>query len=129
MTRLEEVAALHAEPGVHYSCCQCTLIPFRELCGIDREKAFDLGTHFGGGMGCGATCGTVTGAMMVLGMAGASPEEAKRFRNAFREKNGSLTCAELLQRAKERGVERRTHCDGLIDCAVTLLEEILGQRP
>ena len=129
MTRKEEVAALRADTGVHYNCCQSTLIPFRDLCGIDREKAYALGHHFGGGMGCGATCGAVTGALMVLGMAGASPEQARHFRDTFRARNGSLTCVELLKIAKEQGVERKCHCDGMIDHAVTLLEEILGETP
>lgn len=128
MTRREELLALRADTSVHYNCCQSTLIPFRDLCGISREKANELGRHFGGGMGCGAACGAVTGGLMVLGMAGAAPAQAKAFRDAFREKNGSLTCAELLQLARDQGVERKVHCDGMIEHAAALLEELLEQK-
>ena len=128
MTRREELLALRADTSVHYNCCQSTLIPFRDLCGIDREKAYQLGLHFGGGMGCGATCGAVTGALMVLGMAGGTPAQAKIFRDAFQTHNGSLTCAELLQIAKDQGIVKKVQCDSLIEHAATMLEELVGQK-
>ena len=127
MTKLEETAALRADTTVHYNCCQSTLIPFRETCGISRETAYALGLHFGAGMGCGAACGAVTGALMVLGMAGASAGQARAFREAFQNKHGSLTCAELLQIAQEQGIPRKCHCDGMIADAVRLLEELTAQ--
>ena len=70
MTRMEETEALRARTDVHYNCCQSVLVPFADLCGLDKETAFRLGANFGSGMRHGSTCGAVTGALMVLGLAG-----------------------------------------------------------
>ena len=70
MTRMEETEALRARTDVHYNCCQSVLVPFADLCGLDKETAFKLGANFGSGMRHGSTCGAVTGALMVLGLAG-----------------------------------------------------------
>ena len=67
MTRMEETEALRARTDVHYNCCQSVLVPFADLCGLDKETAFKLGANFGSGMRHGSTCGAVTGALMVLG--------------------------------------------------------------
>ena len=64
MTRMEETEALRARTDVHYNCCQSVLVPFADLCGLDKETAFRLGANFGSGMRHGSTCGAVTGALM-----------------------------------------------------------------
>ena len=66
MTRMEETEALRARTDVHYNCCQSVLVPFADLCGLDKETAFKLGANFGSGMRHGSTCGAVTGALMVF---------------------------------------------------------------
>ena len=43
MTRMEETEALRARTDVHYNCCQSVLVPFADLCGLDKETAFKLG--------------------------------------------------------------------------------------
>ena len=68
MTRMEETEALRARTDVHYNCCQSVLVPFADLCGLDKETAFKLGANFGSGMRHGSTCGAVSGALMVLGL-------------------------------------------------------------
>ena len=70
MTKQEHVNALRADETVHYNCCQSVLIPFAQECGLSHEAANALGSNFGAGMRRGATCGAVTGALMVLGMTG-----------------------------------------------------------
>ena len=125
MKRLEITKQLRADPDVHYNCCQSVLVPFCDVCGIDRETAVKLGAHFGGGMRHGSTCGAVTGALMVLGMAGEDEQAARKLMNAVREKHGALDCAHLLARAKEEGIERNAHCEGMMLEAVDLLEQIM----
>jgi C_GCAxxG_C_C family probable redox protein len=77
--------------------------------GLDREQALRIACAFAGGMArMGETCGAVTGALMVIGLA---REEASREDNEskeetyrlvrdcveeFRERNGSIVCRELL---------------------------------
>ena len=89
MTRMEETEALRARTDVHYNCCQSVLVPFADLCGLDKETAFKLGANFGSGMRHGSTCGAVTGALMVLGLAGKGADEAtalmRRFRPGLRQ--------------------------------------------
>ena len=127
MDRMEECKALRGDTSVHYNCAQSVLIPFREACGVDRETARNLGAHFGSGMRCGGMCGAVTGALMVLGLSGQDEGRATALLRKFREKNGALNCAELLKAAKDRGEERKPHCDRMVYEAVALLEEQLGQ--
>ena len=125
MTRMEETEALRARTDVHYNCCQSVLVPFADLCGLDKETAFKLGANFGSGMRHGSTCGAVTGALMALGLAGAGDEAAKTLMREFREKNGCLECAELLKKARENGEDRKCHCDRMVYEAVELLEDLL----
>lgn len=91
MTRMEETEALRARTDVHYNCCQSVLVPFADLCGLDKETAFKLGANFGSGMRHGSTCGAVTGALMVLGLAGKGADEATALMRRFREKTRSWT--------------------------------------
>lgn len=125
MERMEEVRALRADPQVHYNCCQAVLVPFCQACGLSREQAFALGSNFGSGMRHGSTCGAVTGALMVLGMAGADGQAAAELLRRFREQNQALDCASLLRMAHERGEERKSHCDRMVFEAVELLEDLL----
>ncbi len=127
MTKREHAAQLRADTSIHYNCCQAVLVPFAAECGLDEESALRLGQHFGSGMRMGAICGTVTGGLMVLGLAGAGEEKAKQFRRLFQEGHGDLNCASLLQRARERGMERKCHCDGMVFEAVECLERLLSE--
>ena len=125
MTRMEETQGLRARTDVHFNCCQSVLVPFADACGLDREAAFRMGANFGAGMRHGSTCGAVTSALMVLGLAGRGPDEATEFMRRFREKNQALDCAGLLRMAKENGEERKPHCDRLVFDAVEILEDLL----
>ena len=46
-------------------------------------------------------------------------------KSTVREKNQGLDCANLLRLAKERGEERKCHCDRMVYEAVELLEDLL----
>lgn len=128
MDRLEQVHALRNDPKIHYNCCQSVLIPYAPECGLDRAQAQRLGEHFGGGMRHGGTCGAVTGALMVLGLAGRDDPAAKALLKAFKDKNGCLECAALLKKAAETGENRKCHCDRMVDEAVELVEEALKEN-
>ena len=125
MTRMEESQALRDRTDVHYNCCQSVLVPFADACGLDRDTAFRMGANFGSGMHHGSTCGAVTSALMVLGLAGKGADEATEFMRRFREKNQALDCAGLLRMAKENGEERKPHCDRMVFDAVEILEDLL----
>ena len=52
------------------NCAQTVVTSFSEELGIERDLAFKIAMGFGGGMGRTArTCGAVTGAYIVLGLA------------------------------------------------------------
>ena len=125
MNRREQAAALRADTQAHYNCCQSVLIPFCQECGISEEEALKLGSHFGNGMKHASTCGAVTAALMVLGLAGKNGDAASELLRRFREKNRALDCGSLLRIAKENGEERKPHCDRMVFDAVELLEELM----
>lgn len=93
-----------------YNCAQAVVCAFEDVTGLDRDTAARLACSFGGGMGrMREVCGTVSGALLALGLACgyADPNdpEAKKahyarvreFARRFRERSGSIICRELLQ--------------------------------
>lgn len=133
MTKKEQAIALHNK---RYNCCQAVACAFAKEAGIPLETLFKAGEGFGLGMGCmECTCGAVSGAVMLAGLShsdgntDAPATKAETYRLAkeivkrFTEKNGSMLCKEL------KGVETGTmlrSCQGCIEDAVELVEEILG---
>ena len=106
-------------------CSQVVAGRFADELEMEESLLRKMSACFGGGMQCGETCGAVTGALMVLGLAGKGADEATALMRRFREKNQVLDCANLLRLAKERGEERKCHCDRMVYEAVELLEELL----
>ncbi len=111
------------------NCAQAVLLAFCGDYGTDRETAAMIAASFGAGMGgLRETCGTVTGANMVIGLAkGKNKAEAngafRRFAEEFKSKNGSLICRELLGIR----VKTRLTCADLCKDAGDLLENILKE--
>ena len=122
MTHLEKAQELRARTDVHFNCCQSVLVTFAEDMGLTEQQAFDLGANFGSGMRCGSVCGTLTGALMVLGMKGYDEEQSTAFLRRFREDHGEINCAALLKKSHEAGIPRKEHCDGLVFEVVQALE-------
>lgn len=122
-----EIAKNNFQNGCN--CAQAVLLAFCEDYGMERETALTIAAGFGSGMaGLRETCGTVTGANMVIGLAkGKNRMEANRtfreFADRFREKNGSLVCKELLAAR----IKTRLTCADLCYDAGSLLEEILAK--
>ena len=115
--------------------------------GLDRETALRVAGAFGAGMArTGGTCGAVTGALMVIGLTYAKTVQgdddsrertyalAQEFMDAFRERNGSLLCRELLgadvstpegmRTVRERDLFR-TVCPAFVSSAGQILERLL----
>ena len=114
-------------PDRHYNCAQAVLVPFAPEAGLDEETACRLAANFGGGMKRASVCGAVTGGLMVLGLYGLEdPKIVGEYHRRLREAHeGYLDCADLLRRNKERGIEKKTHCDGMVYECVALAEELL----
>ncbi len=122
MTHLEKAQELRARTDVHFNCCQSVLVAFAEDMGLTEQQAFDLGANFGSGMRCGSVCGTLTGALMVLGMKGYDEEQSTAFLRRFQEDHGEINCASLLKKSHEAGIPRKEHCDGLVFEVVQMLD-------
>ena len=122
MTHLEKAQELRARTDVHFNCCQSVLVAFAEDMGLTEQQAFDLGANFGSGMRCGSVCGTLPGALMVLGMKGYDEEQSTAFLRRFREDHGEINCAALLKKSHEAGIPRKEHCDGLVFEVVQMLD-------
>ena len=125
LERAKEVRKLE-EP--HYNCCQGVLAAFAEECGISEEQAYALGAHFGAGMGRASACGAITGGLMVLGMLGPGDKKTlNEYYSILRANHqGCLDCADLLKINKEKGGNKKQHCDGMVFECVELAAKLSG---
>ena len=126
--RIEMAQALRDRTDAHFNCCQAVFMPFARELGLDQETARKIGAHFGSGMRVGGVCGALTGALMVLGMYGYDADQTKAFMEDFRRRAGFLDCADLLEASKNRGEEKKCHCDKLIADSVKAIEELLEKK-
>ena len=134
-----------------YNCAQAVFCAFGDLTGLETEEAARLASSFGGGMGrMREVCGTVSGALLVLGVlrgyADPKDGEAKKehyhlvqeFARRFKEINKTIICRELLQGVKVvpgRNPEPRTPeyyaarpCLRHVGEAAQIVDELLGGR-
>ena len=93
-----------------YGCCQSVVCAFSDLYGLDEEMALRVSAGFGGGVGrmrmmCGACSALVILAGLERGQTRGEDREGKaacyqlvrQLLETFRQRNGSIICAELLQ--------------------------------
>ena len=93
-----------------YGCCQSVVCAFSDLYGLDEEMALKVSAGFGGGVGrmrmmCGACSALVILAGLECGQTRGEDREGKavcyqlvrQLLETFRQRNGSIICAELLQ--------------------------------
>jgi C_GCAxxG_C_C family probable redox protein len=145
MDKAGEARALMAAGRMN--CAQAVLTAYCEQFGLERILALKLTQGFGGGMGrMGATCGAVTGAYMVLGLAQKMWDENPRqsldrtyelvreFNQRFKALHGSVICKELIScdlSTSEGLAEARnkkiftTVCPNFVRDSVKLLEVLL----
>lgn len=92
-----------------FNCSQSVCAAFADLYGYTEEQALRMAASFGGGIGrmretCGAACGMFLLAGLDCGATRGEDREGKAHNYAvvqqlartFRQRNGSLICAELL---------------------------------
>ena len=92
-----------------YGCCQSVVAAFADLYGLDDIMAKRISAGFGGGVGrTRMMCGTVSGLVILAGLDCGQTEGSDREGKAacykvvqqllesFKQRNGSVICAELL---------------------------------
>ena len=118
---------LRAITQIHYNCAQSVTVPFADVVGLDEDTMYRMAANFGGGMKMAATCGVVTGALMVLGLAGL--DEVAMLKEIYRRvrdnHEGFLDCADLLRLNAQKGLEKKPHCDAMVYELVGITEELL----
>jgi C_GCAxxG_C_C family probable redox protein len=147
MNKSDQAASVFSQG---YNCAQAVFSTMAPGLGLDAETAARVATAFGGGMArMGGTCGVVTGALMTIGLARGnrlpSDKETKErtylialeFVKRFMERNGSITCRDLLgcdigtheghEAAKAKGLFDSV-CGKLVRDAVTILEDTLSKK-
>jgi C_GCAxxG_C_C family probable redox protein len=144
MSRVDDAVRLF---GDGHACSQAVLLAFAPSLGLDSGQALRIAAGFAGGMHLGQTCGAVTGAIMVLGLARCDETCATREGRAevaaavetladrFRERVGALDCPEIMgidvrvpgarELAKERDLYA-TRCQPAVRAAAEILEDMLA---
>lgn len=135
-----------------FNCSQSVVAAFADLYGFTPELALRMSASFGGGIGrmrmtCGAACGLFLLAGLDCGATEGSDREGKSHNYAvvqhlaerFKEKNGSIICAELLglhHPKLDPQAEVRTEiyykkrpCARMIETAARLFAEYLQEKP
>ena len=129
-----------------FNCSQSVFAAYCDLFDVDETKAVQIGAGFGAGIGrLQKTCGAVSGAVMLIGLRyydesdtgkskGLTYEKVREFISKFEEKNGTVSCLDLLgvdlsteegaRTAKETGLFE-TKCEKFIGDVCDLLEEHL----
>ncbi len=134
MTTSQYVKRAYAFRDKGYNCAQVVACSFADVVGMDEQSLFVMSEAFGGGMGGHkATCGAVSGAVLIISLltSGGSVEAttkqisyeyAGEIVDGFLAQNGSLVCSEL--RGDDTGIVLRT-CDLCIEDSVVLLHKLL----
>jgi C_GCAxxG_C_C family probable redox protein len=148
MKNRAEIAASKFLEG--YNCAQSVVYSFADDLHLDRDTALKIACGFGAGMGRTQTvCGAVTGGIVVLGSKygrGEKDEKAvteltyQKVRDLieqFTEKQGALTCRDLLGGCDLRSEEGQQHfgendllnkvCTPCVRSAVEILEDIMAE--
>ena len=124
---LDRARALRAIETPHYNCGQSVLLPFAAEAGLTEQQAYGICANFGGGLKRASACGAITGGLVVLGLFGI--DDPKTYYQALRANHdGMLDCADLLQRNKALGGDKKSHCDALVYECVELVEKMLRER-
>ena len=146
MDRVQKAMSL-LESGMN--CSQAILAAFGEPHGMDIAAARRIGRPLGGGIArMGQTCGAVTGAIMVLGLAAdkrpsegearaAAVASAREFTALFEKRHKTILCRELLgvDLSTEQGYKKfreenlmSTVCPEFVRSAAEILNELEEQR-
>lgn len=124
---VEKAKQIRNDGSLGYNCAQAVTVAFSDVTGLTEEQSAKVAANFGGGMRRGATCGAITGGLMVLGLLGIEqgPIIADYYQ-AFRNRHeGCLECADLLRMNAEKGYQKKTHCDNMVYEAVHIIETLI----
>jgi C_GCAxxG_C_C family probable redox protein len=145
MTKEERCRKALACHATTLNCAQSVLCAFSDRLGWSDDQCAALGSGFGGGVRYGGVCGTVSAAVMILGLLYPhTPENGmdgkrratrltKEFESRFTAQFGKLDCRDLLAIGDLQGTEMTeklnvdAHCDKLIVSAVELLSDMLDE--
>lgn len=137
-----------------YGCSQSVVVAFADLYGLDDTMAKRIAAGFGGGVGrMRMMCGTVSGLVILAGLDCGQTEGNDREGKAacykvvqelletFRQRNGSIICAELLGLngcpvvkttyvPDERNAEyyKKRPCAQKVECAARIFAEYLQDK-
>lgn len=133
MSKVEKAAEKHSKG---YNCAQAVTCSFCEEMKIDENTAKEISKKYGGG--AFKTCGAVMGMYIVNNfMSGErdldNPAEWKNSNNehlqelekTFKDKNGSVICAELKGRTGNKVLRS---CRGCVEDAAMILEKYLENQ-
>ena len=141
-----EKAASYFDNG--FCCSQAVFATFAMEYGIPEELALKIATQFGGGARKGEMCGSVSGALMALGLKygysdgtaqtekDLAHQKAEEFMDRFIEKKGTVVCRELLGRDLSKSGELdkcrelglfNSICPEMVRCAAEIVEQMLGE--
>ena len=129
-----------------YNCAQSVAAAYAKDFGLETDRALQMAMGFGGGIGrLQETCGAVSGACMILGLASGFKEgdgrdkinavyaEVRRLVEDFTREKGTVKCRDLLgcNLLSEEGQKYfndhnlRENCLGYIRLACELLDKYL----
>lgn len=126
--KIEEAWA-RKRSGEH-NCAQAVACTYSDLAGLDEETLLAATHAFGAGMATmEGTCGALTGAAVVVGLATGDRARSrvliKDIMENFRKRNGSTVCREL--KGIGTGCPLR-QCEDCVADAAEFLEEALQRR-
>lgn len=124
-----------------HSCSQAILCTYASRFGLENDIAYKIASGFGGGIGrTGKTCGTVSAAIMLIGLSQTGDDKehiyklSQDFIDCFISKNASIECNELLghdiRLVEERKIIKEKNlrdkvCVKAVFTASKILEEML----
>ena len=126
--KIEEARA-RKRSGEH-NCAQAVACTYSDLAGLDEETLLAATHAFGAGMATmEGTCGALTGAAVVVGLATGDRARSrvliKDIMENFRKRNGSTVCREL--KGIGTGCPLR-QCEDCVADAAEFLEKALRRR-
>ncbi|WP_297098784.1 C-GCAxxG-C-C family protein [uncultured Draconibacterium sp.] len=131
-----------------YNCAQSVVVAYSDVLNIDKETAINLSCGLGGGMGrLQETCGAVSAAYMIFGLANAdsvdNPDKVAKtyamvqeFHKRFTQVKGTTVCKTLincdLNTEEGQGYFKSNNlkkdiCEGCIRDSVKLINAIIGE--
>jgi len=130
-----------------FCCSQAIFATFAPDYGISEDMALRIAAQFGGGARKGEMCGSVSGALMVLGLKygfadigerskiDKAHSKAAEFMDRFIAAKGTVVCRELLgydiskeiEKIREIGLFERV-CPQMVRCAAEIVWQMLEEE-